>query len=96
MRDEGPGFDVQNSLDVSLGDDETAGRGLVLMWGLMDKVIYNKVGNEVTLIKKCAGGRHLSRRPPTLSRMTADVARTLKKIRSLASWSLWTAASRLC
>jgi CheY-like chemotaxis protein len=52
VRDEGPGFDVQNSLDVSLGDDESAGRGLVLMWGLMDKVIYNKVGNEVTLIKR--------------------------------------------
>ena len=38
-------------LDVSLSDDETVGRGLVLMWGLMDKVIYNKVGNEVTLFK---------------------------------------------
>jgi CheY-like chemotaxis protein len=54
VRDEGPGFDVQNKLDVSLSDDESAGRGLVLMWALMDKVIYNKAGNEVTLIKRHA------------------------------------------
>jgi adenylate cyclase len=59
IRDEGHGFDVQNKLDVSLSDDESAGRGLVLMWALMDKVIYNKSGNEVTLIK-----RHVERRPP--------------------------------
>jgi CheY-like chemotaxis protein len=52
IRDEGQGFDVQNKLDVSLSDDESAGRGLVLMWALMDKVIYNKAGNEVTLIKR--------------------------------------------
>jgi CheY-like chemotaxis protein len=52
IRDEGAGFDVQNKLDVSLSDDENAGRGLVLMWALMDKVIYNKAGNEVTLIKR--------------------------------------------
>ena len=51
VRDEGPGFDVKDKLDVSLSDDETAGRGLVLMWALMDKVAYNKVGNEVTLVK---------------------------------------------
>ncbi|MCA9166605.1 MAG: response regulator [Planctomycetales bacterium] len=52
VRDEGHGFDVQSSLDISLSDDENAGRGLVLMWALMDKVIYNKTGNEVTLIKR--------------------------------------------
>jgi CheY-like chemotaxis protein len=52
VRDEGHGFDVQSCLDVSLSDDENAGRGLVLMWALMDKVIYNKTGNEVTLIKR--------------------------------------------
>ncbi len=52
VRDEGRGFDVQSCLNVSLSDDENAGRGLVLMWALMDKVAYNKVGNEVTLVKK--------------------------------------------
>lgn len=52
VRDEGRGFDVQSCLNVSLSDDETAGRGLVLMWALMDKVIYNKTGNEVTLVKR--------------------------------------------
>ncbi len=56
VRDEGRGFDVQSCLNVSLSDDETAGRGLVLMWALMDKVIYNKTGNEVTLVKR----RHAS------------------------------------
>ena len=60
VRDEGAGFDVQNKLDVSLSDDDSAGRGLVLMWALMDKVIYNKAGNEVTLIK-----RHAAHRPAT-------------------------------
>ena len=54
VRDEGPGFDVRSKLDVSLSDDESAGRGLVLMWALMDKVGYNKIGNEVTLIKNRA------------------------------------------
>ena len=52
VRDEGRGFNVQNCLDVSRSDDENAGRGLVLMWALMDKVIYNKTGNEVTLVKR--------------------------------------------
>jgi len=52
VRDEGHGFNVQSCLDVSLSDDENAGRGLVLMWALMDKVIYNKAGNEVTLVKR--------------------------------------------
>lgn len=52
VRDQGPGFHVQDSLNVSLSDDESAGRGLVLMWALMDKVIYNKTGNEVTLVKR--------------------------------------------
>ena len=50
VRDEGPGFDVQNSLDISVNDE--ASRGLVLMWGLVDKVVFNTVGNEVTLVKR--------------------------------------------
>jgi CheY-like chemotaxis protein len=50
IRDEGPGFDVRASLNVSV--NEEASRGLVLMWGLMDKVVFNRSGNEVTLIKR--------------------------------------------
>jgi CheY-like chemotaxis protein len=66
VRDEGPGFDVQSSLNVSLSDDEKAGRGLVLMWALMDKVVYSKSGNEVTLIKR--------RRPATPSTTEAKAS----------------------
>ena len=50
IRDEGPGFNVQNSLDISV--NEGSSRGLVLMWGLMDKVVFNKAGNEVVLLKR--------------------------------------------
>jgi CheY-like chemotaxis protein/anti-sigma regulatory factor (Ser/Thr protein kinase) len=50
IRDEGPGFDVRGSLNVSVNEESS--RGLVLMWGLMDKVVFNRVGNEVTLIKR--------------------------------------------
>ena len=50
VRDDGPGFDVQNSLDISV--NEEASRGLVLMWGLMDKVVFNTIGNEVALVKR--------------------------------------------
>ncbi|MFC1757919.1 response regulator [Planctomycetota bacterium] len=50
IRDDGPGFDVQNSLDISV--NEEASRGLVLMWGLMDKVAFNTIGNEVALVKR--------------------------------------------
>ncbi|MCA9215214.1 MAG: response regulator [Planctomycetales bacterium] len=50
IRDEGPGFDVQNCLDISVNDESS--RGLVLMWGLMDKVSFNTAGNEVTLVKR--------------------------------------------
>ena len=57
IRDGGPGFDVQNKLNVSVNDESS--RGLVLMWGLMDKVLFNKVGNEVSLIKR----KHKTERP---------------------------------
>lgn len=49
--DEGQGFDVKTKLNVSLSDDDTVGRGLVLMWALMDKVTYSRKGNEVSLVK---------------------------------------------
>jgi len=50
IRDDGAGFDVQNSLNISVNEESS--RGLVHMWGLMDKVVFNKMGNEVTLIKR--------------------------------------------
>ena len=62
VRDEATGFDVQSSLDVTVSDNENAGRGLVLMWGLMDKVVYNKAGNEVVLIKRREQPRRSPRR----------------------------------
>lgn len=74
VRDEGGGFDVQNKLDVSLTDDEKAGRGLVLMWGLMDKVAYNKAGNEVTLIKRRTPLRDAERQEATPGVLVSSVA----------------------
>jgi len=55
VRDEGSGFDP----DVLPDPTEPAnlarphGRGVLLIRTFMDEVIYNDVGNEVTLIKRC-------------------------------------------
>ena len=51
VRDEGNGFDVESNLAISMEDNDLSGRGLVLMWGLMDKVVFNKTGNELTMTK---------------------------------------------
>ena len=54
IRDDGPGFDVSRLAAPGLPDaDRGAGRGVVLMRSIMDEVVYNKAGNEVTLIKRC-------------------------------------------
>jgi hypothetical protein len=54
IRDEGKGFDVKNL--PSPGDlgslDADTGRGIVLMRAFMDKVTFNRRGNEVTLVKR--------------------------------------------
>jgi anti-sigma regulatory factor (Ser/Thr protein kinase) len=54
IRDEGHGFDPQRLLDPT--DEEnlerTCGRGVFLMRSLMDKVTYNEIGNEVTLVRR--------------------------------------------
>jgi CheY-like chemotaxis protein/anti-sigma regulatory factor (Ser/Thr protein kinase) len=54
VRDEGDGFDVKAVPDPD--DPESLeperGRGLSLMRTLMDEVVYNAEGNEVTLIKR--------------------------------------------
>jgi len=54
VRDEGAGFDVQALPTV---DDPEAlqgrlGRGLVLIRTFMDEVLYNDVGNQITMIKR--------------------------------------------
>jgi CheY-like chemotaxis protein len=56
IRDEGSGFDVSRlptGADLP-DDDHGAGRGVILMRSIMDEVIYNAAGNEVTLIKRRA------------------------------------------
>ncbi len=53
IRDQGPGFDTAGlPAGRDLPKDEGGvGRGLSLMRTIMDEVIYNQTGNEVTLIK---------------------------------------------
>lgn len=53
IRDEGPGFASQLHFDHEASPSEKSyGRGIVLMRSIMDEVIYNPAGNEVTLIKR--------------------------------------------
>ncbi|NIP87033.1 MAG: response regulator [Planctomycetales bacterium] len=59
VRDEGPGFDVSrfHQLTELAGPERETDRGLLLMKNLMDEVMFNEQGNEVTLIKHLANGR---------------------------------------
>jgi anti-sigma regulatory factor (Ser/Thr protein kinase) len=54
VRDQGPGFDVSSvpNLDDREALELERGRGISLMRTLMDEVIFNDKGNEVTLIKR--------------------------------------------
>lgn len=55
VTDQGNGFktsQVPEKGDVHIPDGED-GRGLVLMKSFMDEVLFNEIGNEVTLIKRC-------------------------------------------
>lgn len=54
VKDEGRGFDVKevSSLGLTQSLRGDFGQGLFLMWAFMDKVIFDKVGNTVTLLKK--------------------------------------------
>lgn len=64
IRDEGPGFDVSavpSSWEPG-GLEQQGSRSLSLIRALMDEVIYNEAGNEVTLIKR----KDVSK-PPTQS-----------------------------
>lgn len=53
VRDEGPGFDPSKLPDPTSPEhlEAVCGRGVWLMRSLMDEVLYNDKGNEVTLIK---------------------------------------------
>ena len=54
VRDEGDGFDVKevSSLGLTQSLRGKSGRGLFLMWAFMDKVLFDKTGNSVTLAKQ--------------------------------------------
>jgi len=54
IRDEGPGFDTALVPDPGKPEalEPERGRGLSLMRSFMDEVTFNKVGNEVTMIKR--------------------------------------------
>lgn len=54
VRDEGPGFDPHALPDPTDPEniDKASGRGLLLMRTFMDSVEFNRMGNEVTMIKR--------------------------------------------
>jgi CheY-like chemotaxis protein len=56
IRDEGPGFDAAKLLASAplSGPEPELGRGVILMRTIMDEVIYNDAGNQVTMIKRRA------------------------------------------
>src|SRR4029078_2214616 len=58
IRDQGPGFDPTNLPDPTDPEnlEKVSGRGLLLMRTFMDEVTFNKSGNQVTMIKRCAAG----------------------------------------
>ncbi|MEM7315950.1 MAG: response regulator, partial [Planctomycetota bacterium] len=68
VRDEGAGFDIKevSSLGLTQSLRGEAGRGLFLMWAFMDKVVFDKTGNSVTMFKK------LSKTAPTSGQNRID------------------------
>jgi CheY-like chemotaxis protein len=54
IRDEGRGFDVSQLPTALPNAERGAGRGVILMRALMDEVLFNDAGNEVTLVKRRA------------------------------------------
>jgi CheY-like chemotaxis protein/anti-sigma regulatory factor (Ser/Thr protein kinase) len=57
IRDEGPGFDPARVPDPTDPGNvgRVTGRGLFLIRTFMDEVRHNAAGNEITLVKRCAG-----------------------------------------
>ena len=56
--DQGKGFDHENLPDPTLEENlqELKGRGVYLIRRLMDEVIFNEVGNQITMIKNLKKG----------------------------------------
>ena len=55
LQDEGPGFDAPKGEHLQSNDESellSYGRGLRILYGAMDKVIYKADGKSVTLVKK--------------------------------------------
>ena len=54
VQDQGKGFDVKevSSLGLTQSLRGEFGQGLFLMWAFMDKVVFDKTGNSVTLLKQ--------------------------------------------
>jgi anti-sigma regulatory factor (Ser/Thr protein kinase) len=52
IRDQGPGFDVAKLAANRPDADRAGGRGIILMRTILDEVLYNDAGNEVTLLKR--------------------------------------------
>jgi CheY-like chemotaxis protein len=63
VRDEGSGFDPSALPDPTFPADleKVSGRGVLLMQTFMDEVVYNDVGNAVTLTKRCDPNIDLSK-----------------------------------
>lgn len=56
VRDQGKGFDtssVPKAEDAKVLDTDS-GQGLVLMASFTDELVFNDIGNEVTLVKRCS------------------------------------------
>ena len=58
VTDQGPGFDPDSIPDPTRPENVTksCGRGVFLMRQLMDEVLYNDQGNQVTLVLKLEAG----------------------------------------
>ncbi len=54
VRDDGPGFDIENLPDPTdpCNLDKCGGRGLLLINAFMDEVRHNEAGNEIIMIKR--------------------------------------------
>ncbi|MEM7417978.1 MAG: ATP-binding protein [Gemmatimonadota bacterium] len=61
VRDQGPGFDPAAIPDPTNPENlaRASGRGLFLMRQLLDEVLYNERGNEVTLVLRVDSGSAL-------------------------------------
>ncbi len=51
IRDEGEPFEVSHAPDLAPEELRVGGRGLYLMRTIMDEVVFNETGNQVTMTK---------------------------------------------